>query len=299
MKIASELARSGLGRQLPHLLKSNNQAVTDRWRLAVYEELQNNSSQYLTSRHPKLAASVPANFPDLNVVRLYLEPAAHSSRPPLFPQTLRSVNAAAIVALASTSFQWGKHAVDTLERFERFVFPALSLRELIRDINLADAGSQQNGKCRMITAVVREREASETCFLAEARATLTIPPGLIKSICEHLPDWPLHDSALAALEEPSTQYRAWLPRELVNHARPDLLEAFDNRKKKKGDVVLFCIALINMNTYVYILRREEQIVLQSQLRCFVKPTSPSRATSHTHSVTQERYVHIHCKHYEL
>lgn len=295
--IASELVHSGLGRQLPHLLECNDPNITARWRLALCEELRSNSSRHLTSRHPTIAAGIPPDFPDLNVVRLYLEPAAHSSRPPPFSQAPRSIDAVAIAALASTSFQWGKRAIDTLERFAKSVFPALALRELIRDTNIADAGSRQNGRHHMITAIVRERKASETCFLAEARATLTIQPGLIKSICEHLPDWPLHDSALAALEEPSTWYRAWLPRDLVKHARPDLLDAFDNRKQ--GNVIIICLALINMNTYVYILRREQQITLQPQLRCFVKPTSLSRTASHTHSVTEERYIHINCKCYEL
>ncbi|KZP20481.1 PIN domain-like protein [Athelia psychrophila] len=253
--IASELVHSGLGRQLPHLLECNDPNITARWRLALCEELRSNSSRHLTSRHPTIAAGIPPDFPDLNVVRLYLEPAAHSSRPPPFSQAPHSIDAVAIAALASTSFQWGKRAIDTLERFAKSVFPALALRELIRDTNIADAGSRQNGRHHMITAIVRERKASETCFLAEARATLTIQPGLIKSICEHLPDWPLHDSALAALEEPSTWYRAWLPRDLVKHARPDLLDAFDNRKQGSSRLHSSPSSVASSSLYPYLAPR--------------------------------------------
>lgn len=115
MNITSELAWSGFGRQLPHLFQSNDPDIANKWRLTVCEELRSNLSHHLTSRHPKVAASIAADFSDLNIVCLYIEPTAHYSRPPVFSQAPHTVNTTSFAALASTTFQWGKHATDTLK----------------------------------------------------------------------------------------------------------------------------------------------------------------------------------------
>ncbi|KZP29493.1 hypothetical protein FIBSPDRAFT_884907 [Athelia psychrophila] len=92
------------------------------------------------------------------------------------------------------------------------------------------------GNCVMLTAVVGECLSPKTCFLDEACVALAIPTVLLKSICKCLLDWPLSKSALADLEEQAKRSRAWCPRVLVEHARPELLTAYKLKiSKNKHD----------------------------------------------------------------
>lgn len=77
-KIAHALARAGFGRDLRRILTSfvgiEREEELATWRIALTVELRNNSAGFLDKRHPKLADAFPGNFPDLDVVELYMDP---------------------------------------------------------------------------------------------------------------------------------------------------------------------------------------------------------------------------------
>ena len=74
------LAREGYGTTLLDGIIRNNQSTTDAasflalWRKTLIHELQTNQSGFLHKCLPVLAASMPLDFPDLNLINLYLNP---------------------------------------------------------------------------------------------------------------------------------------------------------------------------------------------------------------------------------
>jgi Holliday junction resolvase YEN1 len=245
-KIALQLARSGFGVDL--LKTVAHSGALDEWRQGVRLELLYNRSQHLSSCHPKLSGNIPDDFPDLDVLNLYINPASHendlAASPPLtFVCTQPQVTQLAV--LASTTFQWGRSAEDLFERYRDHIFPTMAVRQLIESAVSIDGGSLTAGAecCPMLRSIIGERSSPSTCFLPEYRVLLAIPSRLIRDICGSLPG-PLSQPQIVAIEEVCKKYRAWLPRTMVELVRPDLVSSFErfgSKKKKRPSTLVILL----------------------------------------------------------
>jgi hypothetical protein len=87
---ALALARCGFGDTLLKAVKTlHGKAFEDfisTWRQKIRQELTDNSQLFLTSRQPNIAAQLTANFPNREVLNLYVYPltswSPHETRPP-------------------------------------------------------------------------------------------------------------------------------------------------------------------------------------------------------------------------
>lgn len=221
----------------------------DEWCQEVCLELLYNRSQHLSSRHPKLSRNIPDNFPDLDILNLYINPASHendlATSPPLTfvctqPQVMQ------LAVLASTMFQWGRSAEDLFERYRDHIFPTMAVQQLIESAVSIDGGSLTAGAecCLMLHSIISERSSASTCFLPEYRVLLAIPSHLIRDICSSLPS-PPSQPQIVAIEEVCKKYRAWLPRTMVELVRPDLVssyEWFGPKKEKRPSTLVILLS---------------------------------------------------------
>lgn len=242
INIAAQLARAGYGRRLveriqdPAATADSTQTFLAEWRQDLRAELLTNGSGFLTSRHPKLAATVPDTFPELDVLDLYLHPISHENdltdSPPLV-FSCSEPRAVELTAIASTTFQWGRVAKGIFKRYEEIFFPAMAIHQIIQGAVDIDTGRAIPGEsCPMIGEILLERKVASTCFLPEVRVLLIIPPKLIEDICAGLPGSALSALAIAQIKRDCKKYRAWLPRAMIEVVRPDLIVAYKSSQKK-------------------------------------------------------------------
>ena len=75
---AISLAHAGFGQRLVHGIcgtpPGEVPAFLAAWRRGVASELRTNCSGMLDKCRPRLAQSIPSDFPDINVINLYLTP---------------------------------------------------------------------------------------------------------------------------------------------------------------------------------------------------------------------------------
>jgi Holliday junction resolvase YEN1 len=74
IETAHALARAGFGDALVQLTDDVPQQFLVQWCDQLVSELLVNAHHFLPSRRPSVAANMPANFPNLAVLRLYLQP---------------------------------------------------------------------------------------------------------------------------------------------------------------------------------------------------------------------------------
>jgi Holliday junction resolvase YEN1 len=248
-----QLAHAHFGPRLLRGIQDNdNPSFLNDWRQDLRFELLTNASHHLSSRHPKLAGSIPDGFPDLKVLDLYVNPVVHESDlaagPPL-SFTCNELKAMQFAAFAAVTFHWGRTAQGVFKRYEDVLFPAMALRQLIQGAVAIDEGCSVAGSscCPMIGAIVRERKAAGTCFLSEVRVMLAIPSQLIRQICGCLPGPPLTEAVITQIEEDCARYRAWLPREMMEVVRPDLIAVYEHStisKKQSGRWFIFILCFL-------------------------------------------------------
>lgn len=200
------------------------------WRKDLLSELRINLSGKLSSKHPSIANRIPDDFPDINIINLYLHPAAHV-RNPSSNRPLTLLAEAPLVShltrFAAAHFAWGESIESLIDRFSSLLFPAMALRQAIRAACLMDKGLEvePEARCPMLRKIERERRSRDTCFLPEVRVRLNIPTALIKEICLALPNGPRSQADMTTVESRCRKCRAWLPRAIVQHVRPDLCGA--------------------------------------------------------------------------
>lgn len=71
--LSCSIARAGFGEDLLELVKADDGAGLQEWRERLQYELETNESGYFAKRHKTV--KVPADFPDRNILNLYLKPA--------------------------------------------------------------------------------------------------------------------------------------------------------------------------------------------------------------------------------
>jgi hypothetical protein len=233
---ARALADAGFGRTLIEGVQSHSEDTIpeflDGWRESIREELRTNASGCNYSLHPALAENIPSDFPDMEIVSLYVDPITSEGSQAAPTEIVRKQpQLAALATFAQRNFVWGT-ADGILKRFATSIFPGLALRQLLDAATSADLGHPTR-PCSMLGTMVGERENLSTCFLPEVRILITPSNDLLKQTLFGFKN--SRKVIDAWMEGSGSSLRAWLPRAVVEHVLPDLLKIFGTPKgKNKG-----------------------------------------------------------------
>lgn len=92
----------------------------------------------------------------------------------------------------------------------------------------------------MLGAIVGERESHSSCFLREFRVMLLIPYQLILDICMALPGPPLSKSTIVEIEGDCKKCCAWLPCDMAEVVRPDLVSTYKGISTRSSMCCCLC-----------------------------------------------------------
>jgi holliday junction resolvase YEN1 len=291
VKISSQLARAGFGRRLIDGVRGRTadscRLFLEGWRQDLRIELIRNTSGRLSCCHPALASNIPGHFPDLDILALYLHPSVHrhnlAAQPPLtFSSGLQPV---ALARLASSTFQWGREPTSVFKRYQDVLFPAMALREVIQGASDIASGRFTAGPncCPMIGRVVGQRNKTiYTELLVEVRVLLNVPSALIDEICSVFKG--VNQAVIAQIKKDCKKCRAWLPRAMVEVARPDLFVGVGIGGKSK--IWCYIITIVRLTLLVSTQSRH-----RSRMSTSFK--FPARGTiAHLHCPTLSMQSHI-------
>jgi hypothetical protein len=249
---ALDLARVGFGRALLAGIREfpgdRIHTFLDGWRASLRDELKMNPSGRLHSLHPKLADNIPSDFLDMEVLALYTDPiTSEGGHATPIDVACRPPQLDALATFAERNFIWGDIS-GILKRFGADIYPGLVLRQLL-DVALSATHPTQVGDlCKMLGKAVSVRQNKATCFLPEVRVLVTADIALVEEICAGITAAPSSvDPVDEWLENGHCKLRAWLPRAVVEHCAPGVLEQFlasKATKKKQGDLFLMISSCI-------------------------------------------------------
>jgi hypothetical protein len=232
LSTALGLAHAGYGSMLVEGIAMSDDMVAflTMWREALVRELRTNQSGLLPKRCPRLAQSVPSEFPDVDLVKLYLNPlTSHNIANTAINATPeRRADVVHLAKFAEDNFVWGDFA-GILKQFSMTVFPGLALRELVYaaqegDVGLARKPIVMMGKVHG----VRQPSGSSALRAPEIRASLLVNHMMVEKIRRALAG--RHGRAEVTVAENWLQHtlphlRVWLPLAIVNHVVPGQLSA--------------------------------------------------------------------------
>ncbi|KAG5650957.1 hypothetical protein H0H81_010414 [Sphagnurus paluster] len=232
---AFALAHAGLGKSLIHGIQNTPDTELHRflgqWRAQLVAELTFNSSGFLSQKQPTVAASVPANFPDINIIHLYTHPltsedAGPSHHPSLV--TTQSLDLPCLVKFAEDHFTCTDHE-GIYRIFASFIFPGLAVRQLMSIALSTDLGLPQQS-FTMLNEVIAIRCESESsgAFVPEARVRLLIDDQILRIIS----DGRCAGKPIAQDQVPES--RVWLPVSMIQHVQPGLLAEFAHRQQQNA-----------------------------------------------------------------
>jgi hypothetical protein len=201
----------------------------DSWRAALHEELRTNTSRQLSKCLPKLSESVPADFPDMAVVQLYLAPRTtdYTTHPALFVP-VHGIDFASLALFCERNFVWAD-AGGILRWFVSYVFPGHAVRQLVKAAAAMDSGLVSD--CSIFGSAVLENQYPGS-HLPKIRVTLKVRPTIDQILAaiqgEH--DTPM---TMAGVHDWVDRFyvRAMLPLVLVMHVLPQCVAEFRSRKK--------------------------------------------------------------------
>ncbi|KAF7363742.1 hypothetical protein MSAN_01032000 [Mycena sanguinolenta] len=225
IRTAIGLARAGLGRQLASGLSGRSdhasRAFLATWREALRMELQTNTSGCLPHQYPKLAANIPSDFPDLDIVKLYLYPLV-SGPSAMQPLVLRPPRLDILARFAEDHFVWGD-SIGILDHFVDQLFAGLVIRELV---DRASAVGQHSSS--IIRRLVGDRNHKSTGYLAELRLMLNLDANILTAALQAIIG--RRDPELGAQADVSVwiatklpKVRVWVPSSMVEHVYPDIV----------------------------------------------------------------------------
>ncbi|EJD33677.1 PIN domain-like protein [Auricularia subglabra TFB-10046 SS5] len=247
MTIAHALARAGFGDTLAAAMQSPDvetlAGVISQWRSELVQELRTDSQGHLGRRHPALAASIPLDFPDLDVYNAYANPVV-SNLGTVAINWYRLPNLTGLAQACERHFEWGSQT-EILERFRSLVWQGAVCRAL-RQQTLKDDGKGdylQPGTPNIGNLVVRlhgERSHHSTGGLRELR--VEIGPGELAQATRRGTSYQRIPTAEYTHGKvhipPDTPLRIWLPAALIHAAMPELVHAFnaaqDAKQLQKG-----------------------------------------------------------------
>ncbi|KAF8239773.1 hypothetical protein L208DRAFT_1020706, partial [Tricholoma matsutake] len=132
----------GFGTQLIQGVKNHpndTAAFLISWREALCKELQTNTLRQLSKSLPTLTSSVPADFPDMTVLQLYLAPCTtdYVTHPAVFVP-MHGVDFVLLVLFCEQNFVWAD-ARGILRFFASYVFPGHAVHQLIKSAMVMDS----------------------------------------------------------------------------------------------------------------------------------------------------------------
>ncbi|KAG5634035.1 hypothetical protein H0H81_003693, partial [Sphagnurus paluster] len=229
--IAFALARAGLGKLLVRSIEKTPDAALHvflgQWRAQLVAELISNSSGFLSQKQPNIAASVPANFPDINTICLYThlltsEDAGPSQHPSLL--ATRSLDLPHLIKFAEDHFLCADHG-GIHRFFALFIFPGLAVRQLMSVALSIDLGLSRQ-PVTILNKVIALRSESESsgAFVPEARVSLLIDDQNFCTISDGRRTGEHID------KDQIPELRIWLPVSMIQHVQPGLLAKFAHRQ---------------------------------------------------------------------
>ncbi|KAJ6493890.1 hypothetical protein C8R47DRAFT_1318801 [Mycena vitilis] len=228
-KIAVGLARAGLGRQLIAGLadRSREESVLflATWRHALRTELETNISGHLPHQCKQLAANIPADFPDLDVINLYRHPVVSKTIAP--PLAFCPPRLDILARFAEDHFGWG-NSLGILTHFADQLFAGLVIRELAYSALASDGLIAALPPPSLIKSIVGQRQHKSTGHLAELRLTLDLDPTVLTSALQaiagrHDPAQGVQAAITAWLAKDLPKVRVWVPRAMVEYVYPGMV----------------------------------------------------------------------------
>ena len=229
---AISLAREGYGKTLLDGINRNKSTIDVSaflvvWRESLIHELQTNQSGSLHKRLPVLAASVPPDFPDLEIINLYLNPVTSEHERHKGAVAIIAEQGPDLVRLAQfveEHFVWGDFD-GILKRFSSCVFPGLALRELLSAVRDMDRGMQPKPPS-MIGKIHGQRQPSKASAhrAREVRASLVVSRSAIDSIRDGLAGkWDISMTTIVVskwLDNALSRLRLWIPLAIYSFVLP-------------------------------------------------------------------------------
>ncbi|KAF8150533.1 PIN domain-like protein [Mycena galopus ATCC 62051] len=227
---AMALARAGLGKRL---ISGLSQSRTDSlrflgmWRELLRTELSTNSSGHLPHLYKRLAAALPSDFPDLDVINLYLHPLVSDLAYTTRSLVLRPPRLEILARFAEDHFGWG-HSLGILAHFADQLFAGLVIRELAQRALASDSLMPIMSPSAIIKQIVGHRTHQSTGHLAELRLVLSIDPSLLTHALQGIigrrdPAQGVQAAVAAWLAIKLPKTRAWVSRSMVEHVYPTLV----------------------------------------------------------------------------
>ncbi|KAJ7651099.1 PIN domain-like protein [Roridomyces roridus] len=233
--IAIGLARAGLGKQLVFALSSQFPAVSvDAWRQALRLEMQTNNSGHLPHRCKALADKIPHDFPDLDIINLYLRPIVSNGT--LIPLTLHPPRLDILARFTETHFPWG-NSFGILDHFADQIFPGLVVRELVQGALANDGFFVQEQSKSIIRRIVGDRRHTSTGQLAQLRVLLNMDPAILQAALGAITG--KRDSAASKaaavvwVTQSLPKQRAWVPQSMVEHLSASMVLDYISGKKDR------------------------------------------------------------------
>lgn len=222
------MARAGLGRQLISGLTGNSQADSlflKTWRELLCAELSTNSSGFLTHRHQQLAARVPYNFPDLDIINLYRHPLINPA-PATRSLDFHSPKLDVLARFAEVHFRWGD-SVGILTHFANQLFAGYVIRELVQQALASDQQLLVNSPS-IIKQIVGHRRHQSTGYLYELRLVLSVNTALLAHALQAIDGKrdPVHGAKLSVtawMASKLPKVRVWVAKSMVEYVYPSMV----------------------------------------------------------------------------
>ncbi|KAJ7620670.1 PIN domain-like protein [Mycena rosella] len=137
IKIALGLIRCGFGDTLLAAAQTlSREALPDfvaTWREEIRSELATNSRGYLPGKYRALAGSIPSDFPDINIVFLYVQPVTSWSNGGTAPDSSKWIGRVpelpGLALYCATKFGWT--SVEINSKFKKLLFDGIYFRRLL------------------------------------------------------------------------------------------------------------------------------------------------------------------------
>ena len=172
-RTAIQIASSGIGQNLLDAVRTLSPAnlpnFIAQWSRDFREQLQTNSAKMLPRQYVQIASQMPPNFPNLNIINLYLCPLTSAVGGCLPCLNWHSPDVGKLASFVEENFTWG-HVPGILKHFTDTIFPVIALRELM------DATLQQDGHRHLPThislldpskPILSARRNHSTCHMLE------------------------------------------------------------------------------------------------------------------------------------
>jgi hypothetical protein len=186
------------------------------WHQDLINELRENHSGFLQQQQPKLANSIPADFSDLKVLKLYTHPITSQGCTGFVVPLLasdRGPDPVALSCFAKCNFIWRLDPGQVLCYFSTYISPGIAVWELIRHAVLLDQNAVHHPITpSLIGAEILYRCNQSSAYQNEARVHLLFEEEYLADICRAA-----SDTGDGSAVNEIVGICAWLPVAMLNH----------------------------------------------------------------------------------